>query len=111
MSNPDKPIQPSFQHLCKYCNGTGFVVDRSSLAQVVADHAYFGIRKSFLSYQLVQAAKKEEGPLRSIIGGMNPKRVGKLLARLSGQPINGYYIERITDADDRDGAVWWVMTS
>ena len=62
-----------------------------AIAQTVGpldDHKFF-------VWELMDNAKRVEGPLRSAIGNMSDNQLGKMLRKIQGKEFNGYRIERL----------------
>jgi hypothetical protein len=80
--------------------------DPSVLVRAIATHAGGRV---FTSAELCQhAALPEALALREAIvaavEALNPRRLGRYLRRIEGQPFEGVYLQRC--GDDRDGLVW-----
>lgn len=75
-------------------------IDPATLLATIAQCA--GDR-NFTAAELVRHSRYAK-PLAELLGGMPPKKIGKLLRQIEGQDFSGYRIVRL--ALVRDGVLW-----
>ena len=78
---------------------------RCWLIRLLAAIAECAPETDFTTGELVRHARFAE-PLKELLNGMPPKKIGRLFKRIEGQDFNGLRVERI--GSDSAGVIWRV---
>jgi len=71
----------------------------------VADRVF--VAPELVEFAEVAAAEELRGAILAAVGSLNPRRLGKRLAEIEGEEIDGYRLRRV--GADRGGICWQVV--